>query len=104
MLMKIVTEGVMNGNLPWGLIFIGIACTAIFEILRLPALAVAIGIYLPLELSAPIMIGGLLRAIMDKKNKSEEKKNSNGVLFSSGLIAGEGAAYVYQYYLQEYAR
>lgn len=90
MLMKIVTEGVMNGNLPWGLIFIGIACTAIFEILRLPSLAVAIGIYLPLELSAPIMIGGLLRAIMDKKNKSEEKKSSNGVLFSSGLIAGEG--------------
>jgi len=89
-LMKLVTEGVMNGNLPWNFVFIGAACTVIFEILGMPSLAVAIGIYLPLELTAPIMIGGVLRMIMDKKNKSESSESSKGVLFSSGLIAGEG--------------
>lgn len=89
-LMKLVTEGVMNGNLPWNLVFIGAACTVIFEILGMPSLAVAIGIYLPLELTAPIFIGGILRRIMDKKNKAESSESSKGVLFSSGLIAGEG--------------
>lgn len=89
-LMKIVIEGVMNGNLPWNFVFVGVACAVIFEILGLPALAVAIGIYLPLELTASIMIGGILRLIMDKKNKSNSGDSSRGVLFSSGLIAGEG--------------
>ena len=58
------------------------------------ALPVAIGLYLPLELSATIMIGGLIRMAVDKKNaKSEQKENadaSNGILFCSGMIAGEG--------------
>ena len=89
-LMKLVTEGVMNGNLPWNFVFIGAACTVIFEILGMPSLAVSIGIYLPLELTAPIMIGGVLRKIMDKKNNSSSSESSRGVLFSSGLIAGEG--------------
>lgn len=89
-LMKLVTEGVMNGNLPWNFVFIGATCTVIFEILGMPSLAVAIGIYLPLELTAPIMIGGVLRKIMDKKNNSSSSESSRGVLFSSGLIAGEG--------------
>ena len=89
-LMKLVTEGVINGNLPWNFVFIGAACTVIFEILGMPSLAVAIGIYLPLELTAPIMIGGVLRKIMDKKNNSSSSESSRGVLFSSGLIAGEG--------------
>ncbi|MCQ2593423.1 MAG: oligopeptide transporter, OPT family, partial [Treponema sp.] len=89
-LMKLVTEGVMNGNLPWNFVFIGAACTVIFELLGMPSLAVAIGIYLPLELTAPIMVGGVLRKIVDKKNKSESSDSSKGVLFCSGLIAGEG--------------
>jgi len=89
-LMKLVTEGVMNGNLPWNFVFIGAAITVIFEILGLPSLAVAIGIYLPLELTTPIFIGGILRLVMDKKFKSESGESSSGVLFSSGLIAGEG--------------
>ncbi len=89
-LMKLVTEGVMNGNLPWSFVFIGCAITVIFELLGLPCLAVAIGLYLPLELTAPIMVGGILRAVMDKKFKNSSSENSAGVLFSSGLIAGEG--------------
>lgn len=89
-LMKLVTEGVMQGNLPWSYVFIGAMCTVIFELLGLPSLAVAIGIYLPIELTATIMIGGFLRKLMDRKNKARSCENSKGVLFCSGLIAGEG--------------
>ncbi len=89
-LMKLVTEGVMNGNLPWALVMIGVFIAIVVEILGLPALAVAIGVYLPLELSSAIMLGGLLRWFVDKKNKSASSDSSNGVLFCSGLIAGEG--------------
>ena len=89
-LMKLVTEGVMQGNLPWSYVFIGAMCTVVFELLGLPSLAVAIGIYLPIELTATIMIGGFLRKLMDRKNKANSCENSKGVLFCSGLIAGEG--------------
>lgn len=89
-LMKLVTEGVMQGNLPWSYVFIGVMCTVVFELLGLPSLAVAIGIYLPIELTATIMIGGFLRKLMDRKNKASSCENSKGVLFCSGLIAGEG--------------
>ena len=89
-LMKLVTEGVMQGNLPWSYVFIGAMCTVVFELLGLPSLAVAIGIYLPIELTATIMIGGFLRKLMDRKNKASACENSKGVLFCSGLIAGEG--------------
>lgn len=89
-LMKLVTEGVMQGNLPWSYVFIGAMCTVVFELLGLPSLAVAIGIYLPIELTATIMIGGFLRKLMDRKNNASSCENSKGVLFCSGLIAGEG--------------
>ncbi|MCR5761869.1 MAG: oligopeptide transporter, OPT family [Treponema sp.] len=89
-LMKIVTEGVLNGNLPWTFVFIGVFSAVVIEILGLPSLAVAIGIYLPLELGSAIMLGGLLRWFIEKKNKAATSESSNGVLFCSGLIAGEG--------------
>ena len=92
-LMKMLVEGVMNGNLPWGLIFIGIFIAIAVEILRIPVLPVAIGLYLPLELSTCIMLGGLIRLILEKRKLSEEDKKrklNNGILFSSGMIAGEG--------------
>lgn len=93
-LMKMLVEGVMDGNLPWGLIFIGVCIAIVIEILRIPVLPVAIGLYLPLELSTCIMIGGLVRLVMDKKKAgTDAEKNrivSNGILFSSGMIAGEG--------------
>ncbi len=89
-LMKIVTEGVLNGNLPWAFVFLGVFSAIVIEILGIPSLAVAIGIYLPLELSAAIMIGGLLRLFIEKRNKAATSESSNGVLFCSGLIAGEG--------------
>ncbi|MDD7402675.1 MAG: oligopeptide transporter, OPT family [Butyribacter sp.] len=94
-LMKLVVEGVMGGTLPWGLVFCGVGIAIVIEILGLPVLPVAIGLYLPIYLSAPIFVGGLIRWFFDKKKacKSEEERKNivdKGVLYSSGLIAGEG--------------
>ncbi len=87
-LMKMIVEGVMDGNLPWALVFIGIFSAVVVEILGIPVLPVAIGLYLPLELSSTIMIGGIIRHFADKKSKESEA--GAGVLFCSGMIAGEG--------------
>lgn len=89
-MMKMIIEGVMNGNLPWALIFIGAFIAIAVEILGIGSLPVAIGLYLPLELSATIMIGGLIRHFADKKFGSSKDEAGKGVLFCSGLIAGEG--------------
>ncbi len=91
-LMKMVIEGIMGGKLPWGLILIGVFIAIIVEILRLPVLPVAIGIYLPVQLNACIMVGGIIRFFMDKI-KNEKRRDvavNKGILFSSGMIAGEG--------------
>lgn len=92
MLMKLITEGVMNGQLPWVLVFIGVFIAIAIELTGIPVLPVAIGLYLPLELSAPIMLGGVLSLIIKKINHSSnaDSHSSRGILFSSGLIAGEG--------------
>uniref|UniRef100_UPI004026D629 OPT family oligopeptide transporter n=1 Tax=Lachnospira sp. TaxID=2049031 RepID=UPI004026D629 len=90
-LMKMIIEGVMEGNLPWALVFIGVFIAIVVEILGISVLPVAIGLYLPLELSATIMIGGVIRWFVDKKADKEENKDANsGILFCSGMIAGEG--------------
>ncbi len=93
-LMKLIIEGVMDGNLPWALVFVGVFIAVIVEILGLPVLPFAIGVYLPVQLNACIMVGGLLRLLMDKsKKKTEEEKKeitNDGILFCSGMIAGEG--------------
>ena len=89
-LMKMITEGVMNGNLPWALVFIGVFAAVVVEILGIPVLPVAIGLYLPLELSATIAIGGVIRWIVDKKSADSDNEAGGGILFCSGLIAGEG--------------
>lgn len=91
-LMRMITEGVMGGNLPWSLIFIGIFIAVVIEVLGIPVLPVAIGLYLPLELSSTIMLGGVIRWAVDKKVSKKEKNSeaSGGILFCSGLIAGEG--------------
>lgn len=86
-LMKLIVEGVMEGSLPWILVFIGVFIAVVVEILGVPVLPVAIGLYLPFSLTACIMLGGILRFLINKKNKSAV---SRGILFSSGLIAGEG--------------
>ena len=93
-LMKLIIEGVMNGNLPWNLVYMGIFLALVMEILQIPILPVAIGIYLPIHLSTPIMAGGLLRIYLEKRKYREQESKiqsiTNGILYSSGLIAGEG--------------
>ncbi|WP_102401623.1 OPT family oligopeptide transporter [Haloimpatiens massiliensis] len=92
-LMKLVVEGIMSGNLPWNLVFVGIGSAVMFELFGIPSLPVAIGLYLPIHLSTPIMVGGIIKGILDKKVNNEEElaeRNERGILYSSGLIAGEG--------------
>ena len=93
-LMKLVIEGVMGSNLPWGMVFTGVFIAVVLEILQIPVLPVAIGVYLPIHLSTPLMCGGLLKLYLEKKeHKSVEEKEqqiTSGILYSSGLIAGEG--------------
>ena len=92
-LMKLIIEGVMEGNLPWALVFTGVFIAVVVEIIGIPVLPFAIGIYLPVQLNACIMVGGLVRLGLDKmKRKDEEKKAiiNDGILFCSGMIAGEG--------------
>ncbi len=93
-LMKMIVEGVMGGKLPWGLVVTGAILACVVEILGIPVLPFAIGVYLTTQLSACIMIGGLVRLYFDRrKAASEEEKNktaNRGVLYCSGMIAGEG--------------
>ena len=92
-LMKLVVEGVMGGSLPWGLVFCGVGIAVAIEVLGLPILPVAIGLYLPIHLSAPIFTGGVIRWFLENKYKPDNEHKSvieNGILYSSGLIAGEG--------------
>lgn len=93
-LMKMVVEGVMNGNLPWALVFAGVFIAVVVEILGIPVLPFAIGLYLPIHLSTPMIVGGLVRLYFEKKKESSEgirkQKVERGILYSSGLIAGEG--------------
>ena len=74
--MKLIIEGVMDGNLPWGLVFIGVFIAIVVEIIGIPVLPFAIGIYLPVQLNACIMVGGLIRLAMDKSKKPEEEKKA----------------------------
>ena len=93
-LMKLIIEGVMEGNLPWALVFVGVFIAIAAEIVGIPVLPFAIGTYLPVQLNACIMVGGLVRLALDKmKGKKEDEKKeivNDGILFCSGMIAGEG--------------
>ena len=93
-LMKLIVEGVMGGDLPWGLVFIGVFIAIAVELIGIPVLPFAIGVYLPVQLNACIMVGGLIRLALDKLSgkKAEHKEEivNDGILFCSGMIAGEG--------------
>jgi putative OPT family oligopeptide transporter len=87
MLMKSVTEGIMQGGLPWELLLIGVGIAIVMAIFRLPVMPCALGLYLPIKLNATILVGGLLRYAADR---CCPRLASRGTLFSAGLIAGEG--------------
>lgn len=96
-MMKMLVEGIMNAELPWALILVGVFIAIVVEILGIPVLPFAVGMYLPFSLSAGIMAGGVVRWILERRkaaNENEEKEKKacieRGTLFTSGLIAGEG--------------
>ena len=93
-LMKMIVEGIMGGNLPWGLVFIGVFLAICLEILRIPVMPFAIGLYLPIYLNATIMIGGVVRGLLDRRKGVDEKtktaQSTEGTLYCAGMIAGEG--------------
>jgi putative OPT family oligopeptide transporter len=111
-LVKSVAEGMFSGHLPWGMIVIGIVVGAGIIALDLylksrgsrwstPVLAVAVGIYLPLDVSLPILAGGVIAEFADRwharhnPGKDAEKLKQNGMLFAAGLITGEALIGIY---------
>ena len=92
-MMKMLVEGIMNEELPWAMILIGVFVAIVVEILKMPVMPFAVGMYLPFSLSAGIMAGGIVRIFVEKRKGTEEQKKARtdrGLLFTSGMIAGEG--------------
>lgn len=90
-LIRLVIDGVLGGDLPWALVLIGAAMAFCVEIMGLPTLAFAVGLYLPIHLAVPIMAGALIRLAVEKLAKDKQQSSARreaGTLFSSGLIAG----------------
>jgi len=93
-LMKTVIEGVLAADLPWGLVAMGSVFALIVQLLGIPALPFAVGMYLPLSSTTPIFVGGVVSHFVERKAKGDQQaitsRREKGVLLSSGLIAGEG--------------
>ncbi|MGL5346246.1 MAG: OPT family oligopeptide transporter [Peptostreptococcaceae bacterium] len=90
-LMATLTSGIMSGQLPWDMILVGIFMAIVLYFLKLPIMTVAIGFYLPIATTSIILVGALVRVLVEKVSKSEEEKEvkvSNGISLSSGLVAG----------------
>jgi len=100
-LMSYIIKGILSGELPWGLVLLGVFISIVLELAGIPSLAFAVGVYLPISTSAPVWIGGLIRGLVDKYTRRKhagtnltedqlvaEGDKSNGVLLSSGYIAG----------------
>ena len=101
-LMSLVIDGVLNGSLPWRMVLLGVLIAAAAEfVFKLPSLALAVGVYLPVSLMTPILVGGLMRLALARKYRGQQneagedvvsERREQGVLYASGLIAG--AAFV----------
>ncbi|MGB5333083.1 MAG: oligopeptide transporter, OPT family [Woeseiaceae bacterium] len=92
-LMKIVIDGVLDQNLPWGLVAMGAGIALACEIARIPSLPFAVGVYLPVSTMTPIFVGGLIRLWMERSAKDETvaaDRRERGVLLGSGFVGGEG--------------
>ena len=88
-LMSLVIKGILTQQLPWGLVLLGVFTSILMEIIGVPALAFAVGVYLPLESTTPVFLGGLARKLVDWRRGSEAESDAGpGVLYSSGLVAG----------------
>jgi hypothetical protein len=111
-LMSYIIKGILNRQLPWGLVLLGVMIAIVLEMAGIPSLAFAVGVYLPLSSSSPIFIGGMVRWLVDlylkKKFKNEnlteeelvaEGDKSGGVLMASGYIAGGAIAGIFIAYM-----
>jgi putative OPT family oligopeptide transporter len=88
-LMSLVIKGILTRQLPWGLVLIGVFISVLMEVVGVPALAFAVGVYLPLESTTPVFAGGLVRWLVDRRRGTASESDAGpGVLYSSGLIAG----------------
>ena len=87
-MMALIAKGVIAGNIPFTLVFIGVVIGGLLKLLAIPILPVALGLYLPLSLSTPVFIGGLVAAFVKQRSKNKEVYQ-RGVLTSSGLVAGD---------------
>ena len=92
-LMSTIITGLLNGNLPWGLVLVGVFASVTLELCGIRSLSFAVGSYLPIATTAPIFVGGLVRAWVERRHGAEASSDvSSGTLFSSGLIAGGSIA------------
>jgi uncharacterized oligopeptide transporter (OPT) family protein len=97
-LMSLIIDGILTQKLPWGLVLLGAAIAILLELCMVPSLPFAVGVYLPLAVSAPIFFGGLVRWLVNrlqagrKAQSLAEEESGPGILFSSGLIAGGSIA------------
>jgi putative OPT family oligopeptide transporter len=91
-LMKLVIDGVLDQNLPWMLIFVGVGIGLVASLFRIPVLAFAVGVYLPLSTMAAVFLGGMTRLVLTRGQPTEvaERRREQGVLFGSGLVGGGG--------------
>ncbi len=92
-LMKLVIEGVLQSSLPWDLVAIGVAIALVVELLGIPSLPFAVGVYLPVTTMVPVFLGGMLRKWAEHSAADEDEageRRERGVLFGSGLVGGEG--------------
>ena len=100
-LVSYIIKGILGGQLPWGLVLLGVFIAIVLELCGVSALAFAVGVYLPISTSAPVFVGGMVRWLVDRYTKRKhadsalsedqliaEGDKSNGVLLSSGYIAG----------------
>ncbi len=94
-LFSMIIDGILTQKLPWGLVLIGVFLALMMELCGVAALPFAVGAYLPISTSVPIMIGGFIRMVIDRMRKGASKEEAEfapGVLLSSGLIAGGALA------------
>ncbi len=92
-LMKLVIEGVLDRELPWGFVAIGIGLALVCELARIPSLPFAVGVYLPVSTMTPLFLGGLLRGFFERRAASAEQaadRRERGILLGSGFVGGEG--------------
>ena len=93
MLMRLVIDGVLAQSLPWTLVALGAGIAIVVELLRIPSLPFAVGVYLPLSTMMPVFLGGLLRLVLQRRGATDEDRlarRDRGILLGSGLVGGEG--------------